>query len=177
MLCDGVESKSRLSFRCPTATWGDIVCSTQSRGGKGEGCQRQSPEAEAEVEVEGEGEVADVEEAAHFESVGVLAGLWSSFTMSSSSSFPASLSGLSNSDLIERIRCSPHILLLDVPAGISVGVDLKCWQVGEKMRGFKLVPRGCHYIYHRSVSWSFILPQHSHAHILRSHSLAFKSVH
>ena len=43
------------------------------------------------------------------------------------------------------------MLCLDVPPGISFGIDYMTWTVGDRFRGVKMVPPGVHFIYTRSV--------------------------
>ena len=43
-------------------------------------------------------------------------------------------------------------VLLDVPPGTEIGVDMKSWNVGEKFLGIKMIPPGVHYVYYSSVN-------------------------
>lgn len=43
-------------------------------------------------------------------------------------------------------------VLLNVPEGTEFGVDLKSWNVDEKFRGVKMIPKGIHYIYYSAVN-------------------------
>jgi hypothetical protein len=41
------------------------------------------------------------------------------------------------------------VVCVGVPPGTEVGIDMGCWEVGERFRGFKMVPPGVHYVYYR----------------------------
>lgn len=43
-------------------------------------------------------------------------------------------------------------ILLNVPEGTEFGIDLKSWNVGEKFRGLKMIPKGIHYIFYSAVN-------------------------
>lgn len=43
-------------------------------------------------------------------------------------------------------------VLLNVPEGTEFGIDFKSWNVGEKFRGLKMIPKGIHYIYYSAVN-------------------------
>ena len=38
-------------------------------------------------------------------------------------------------------------LILDVPAGTEIGIDYNAWNVGERFKGIKFIPKGLHFIY------------------------------
>ena len=39
------------------------------------------------------------------------------------------------------------VVLLDVPPGTEIGIDMHSWQTGENFKGIKMIPPGLHYIY------------------------------
>ena len=41
------------------------------------------------------------------------------------------------------------LVLLDVPPGTEIGIDMHSWQTGEKFKGIKMIPPGIHFIYFR----------------------------
>lgn len=41
------------------------------------------------------------------------------------------------------------VVLLEVPERTEVGIDYKCWNVGQRFKGIKLIPPGLHFIYYR----------------------------
>ncbi|XP_015786310.1 protein AAR2 homolog [Tetranychus urticae] len=43
-------------------------------------------------------------------------------------------------------------LLLDLPIGSSIGIDLSDYSVGEKFKGFKMIPPGLHFIHYSAVN-------------------------
>jgi len=45
-----------------------------------------------------------------------------------------------------------RLVLLGVPPGTEVGVDMNSWNVGEKFLGIRLIPPGIHFIYYSSVN-------------------------
>ena len=44
------------------------------------------------------------------------------------------------------------LILLDVPAGTEIGIDLHSWRTGNEFRGIKMIPSGMHFVYWSSVS-------------------------
>ena len=44
------------------------------------------------------------------------------------------------------------IVLLDVPPGTEVGIDMNSWNVGENFMGIKMIPPGIHFVYYSSVN-------------------------
>lgn len=44
------------------------------------------------------------------------------------------------------------LILLDVPAGTEIGIDLHSWRTGNEFRGIKMIPSGIHFVYWSSVS-------------------------
>ena len=44
------------------------------------------------------------------------------------------------------------LIVLDVPPGTEIGVDMKSWNVGEKFLGIKMIPPGIHFVYYSSVN-------------------------
>lgn len=49
----------------------------------------------------------------------------------------------------ELNRLGASILCLDVPPGISFGIDYMSFTVGERFRGVKMIPPGVHFVYTR----------------------------
>lgn len=43
-------------------------------------------------------------------------------------------------------------ILLDFPIGSSIGIDMSDYSVGEKFRGFKMIPPGLHFIHYSAVN-------------------------
>ena len=43
-------------------------------------------------------------------------------------------------------------VVLDVPPGTEIGVDMKSWNVGDKFLGIKMIPPGIHFVYYSSVN-------------------------
>lgn len=41
------------------------------------------------------------------------------------------------------------LVLLNVPLGTEIGIDLKSWNAGDKFKGIKMIPPGLHFIYYR----------------------------
>jgi len=41
------------------------------------------------------------------------------------------------------------LILLDVPAGTDVGIDIKSWNVGQNFKGIKMIPSGIHFVHYR----------------------------
>ena len=58
---------------------------------------------------------------------------------------------ISQDDANEATARGAFVLCLDVPPGISFGIDYMTWTVGDRFRGVKMVPPGVHFIYTRSV--------------------------
>ena len=46
------------------------------------------------------------------------------------------------------------LVLLEVPPGTEVGVDMNSWNVGEKFLGIKMIPPGVHFVYYSPVNIS-----------------------
>ena len=44
------------------------------------------------------------------------------------------------------------LILLNVPAGTEIGIDLHSWRTGTEFRGIKMIPSGIHFVYWSSVS-------------------------
>jgi len=44
------------------------------------------------------------------------------------------------------------MVLLNVPAGTEIGIDMHSWRVGPNFKGIKLIPPGLHFIYYSAVS-------------------------
>ncbi|XP_019723986.1 protein AAR2 homolog [Hippocampus comes] len=44
------------------------------------------------------------------------------------------------------------LVLLGVPQGTEFGIDCKCWKVGPRFRGVKMIPPGLHFLYYCSVN-------------------------
>jgi len=40
------------------------------------------------------------------------------------------------------------LLLMNAPKGLRVGIDNTIWDVGEKFKGFKLIPPGAHFVHY-----------------------------
>lgn len=41
------------------------------------------------------------------------------------------------------------MILLDVPKGTEIGIDMHSWQTDVKFKGIKMIPPGLHFIYFR----------------------------
>lgn len=41
------------------------------------------------------------------------------------------------------------LILLDVPVGTDVGIDLKSWNTGDNFKGIKMIPPGVHLVHYR----------------------------
>ncbi|XP_018333929.1 protein AAR2 homolog [Agrilus planipennis] len=50
------------------------------------------------------------------------------------------------------LREGAILVLLDVPEGTEMGIDLKVWNTEENFRGFKMIPPGLHFIFYSCVS-------------------------
>ena len=46
------------------------------------------------------------------------------------------------------------LVLIDVPLGTELGIDMNSWNVGEKFMGIKMIPPGIHFVYYSSVNLS-----------------------
>ena len=46
------------------------------------------------------------------------------------------------------------IVIIDVPLGTEIGIDMNSWNVGEKFMGIKMIPPGIHFVYYSSVNMS-----------------------
>ncbi|XP_023323214.1 protein AAR2 homolog [Eurytemora carolleeae] len=44
------------------------------------------------------------------------------------------------------------LILLDVPPGTEIGIDMNSWNIGDKFRGVKMIPPGLHFVYYSSVN-------------------------
>jgi len=44
------------------------------------------------------------------------------------------------------------LVLLDMPPGTEVGIDMNSWNIGNKFRGVKMIPPGIHFVYYSSVN-------------------------
>ena len=44
------------------------------------------------------------------------------------------------------------LILLNVPPGTEIGIDLHSWRTGQEFRGIKMIPSGVHFVYWSSVS-------------------------
>jgi len=44
------------------------------------------------------------------------------------------------------------LVLLDVPAGTEIGIDMNSWNIGQKFKGVKMIPPGLHFVYYSSVN-------------------------
>ena len=44
------------------------------------------------------------------------------------------------------------LILLNVPPGTEIGIDLHSWRTGQEFRGIKMIPSGIHFVYWSSVS-------------------------
>lgn len=56
-------------------------------------------------------------------------------------------------DLARRLLAEGcFFVLLDFPVGSSIGIDLSDYSVGEKFRGFKMIPPGLHFIHYSAVN-------------------------
>ena len=45
-----------------------------------------------------------------------------------------------------------NIILLNVPPGTEIGIDMQSWRTGPEFKGIKMIPSGLHFIYFSSVS-------------------------
>lgn len=41
------------------------------------------------------------------------------------------------------------LVLLDVPVGTEIGIDIKSWNSGENFKGIKMIPSGLHFVHYR----------------------------
>jgi len=44
------------------------------------------------------------------------------------------------------------LVILDVPPGTEIGIDMNSWNIGEKFKGVKMIPPGIHFVYYSSVN-------------------------
>lgn len=44
------------------------------------------------------------------------------------------------------------LVLLDVPVGTDIGIDIKSWNTGEHFKGIKMIPPGIHYVHYSAVN-------------------------
>ncbi|XP_043469888.1 protein AAR2 homolog [Leptopilina heterotoma] len=66
--------------------------------------------------------------------------------MASSSSFEV------NQELAKYLFSEGSTLvMLNVPKGTDIGIDIKSWNIGENFRGIKMIPPGFHYIHYSAV--------------------------
>lgn len=40
------------------------------------------------------------------------------------------------------------LILLDVPSGTDIGIDIKSWTVGPNFKGIKMIPPGIHFVHY-----------------------------
>ena len=58
-----------------------------------------------------------------------------------------------------------NVILLNVPPGTEIGIDMQSWRTGPEFKGIKMIPSGLHFIYFRFVHvfteqfYLFIVPQ------------------
>lgn len=45
-----------------------------------------------------------------------------------------------------------NVILLNVPPGTEIGIDMQSWRTGPEFKGIKMIPSGLHFIYFSSVS-------------------------
>lgn len=41
------------------------------------------------------------------------------------------------------------LVLLDIPTGTEIGMDIKSWNSGENFKGIKMIPPGFHFVHYR----------------------------
>lgn len=41
------------------------------------------------------------------------------------------------------------LILLDVPTGTDIGIDMKSWNTGNNFKGIKMIPPGVHFVHYR----------------------------
>lgn len=41
------------------------------------------------------------------------------------------------------------LVLLDVPMGTDIGIDIKSWNTGVNFKGIKMIPPGIHFVHYR----------------------------
>ena len=62
-------------------------------------------------------------------------------------------SGIKDEEMANKLyKEGGFLVLLGVPKGTVVGLDLKYWQVSDSFMGFKMVPEGTHFLYYSYVS-------------------------
>ena len=44
-----------------------------------------------------------------------------------------------------------NVILLNVPPGTEIGIDMQSWRTGPEFKGIKMIPSGLHFIYFRFV--------------------------
>ena len=44
------------------------------------------------------------------------------------------------------------LILLNVPTGTEIGIDMQSWRTGPQFQGIKMIPSGLHFIYFSAVS-------------------------
>lgn len=44
------------------------------------------------------------------------------------------------------------LIVLDLPPGTELGLDLKSWNTGTKFLGMKMIPPGVHFVHYSAVS-------------------------
>ncbi|XP_011697701.1 PREDICTED: protein AAR2 homolog isoform X2 [Wasmannia auropunctata] len=44
------------------------------------------------------------------------------------------------------------LVLLDVPVGTDVGIDIKSWNAGQNFKGIKMIPPGIHFVHYSAVN-------------------------
>jgi A1 cistron-splicing factor AAR2 len=53
-----------------------------------------------------------------------------------------------DSETVHALFEEGAVLVVDgVPANTEFGIDYNCWRTGDKFKGVKMIPPGCHYIY------------------------------
>ena len=53
---------------------------------------------------------------------------------------------LTNQQLKYMYKTHGSLLLIDVPDGLQFGIDNILWKIGNKFKGIKFIPLGCHII-------------------------------
>lgn len=44
------------------------------------------------------------------------------------------------------------LILLDVPTGTDIGIDIKSWNVGQNFKGIKMIPPGIHFVHYSATN-------------------------
>lgn len=67
------------------------------------------------------------------------------------------------------------IVILDVPYGTDLGIDLKSWNTGENFKGIKMIPPGFHYVHYSAVNeFGEMAPRSGFLHTFKSCDLLVK---